>query len=74
MMFKLLVIVIFVNCAFGANVLYVAPMASPSHYVWNRALALGLVAKGHNVTLIGPDLDKNKIQNYTTILLEGKKT
>ncbi|RZB39172.1 UDPGT domain containing protein [Asbolus verrucosus] len=47
-------------------------MASPSHHIWNRALAFGLANKGHNVTHIGPDEDKVvKPQNYTHILLEG---
>ncbi|RZC40275.1 UDP-glucuronosyltransferase 2B17-like, partial [Asbolus verrucosus] len=45
---------------------------SPSHHIWNRALAFGLTNKGHNVTYIGPDEDEvPKPQNYTHILLEG---
>jgi glucuronosyltransferase len=68
----LLLTLVSVNCCIGSNILFVSPVPSPSHHIWNRALAFGLVNKGHNVTLIGPDQDKvPKPANYTHILLEG---
>jgi hypothetical protein len=56
----------------GFNILYVAAVASPSHHIWNRALAFELANRGHNVTHIGPDQDDvPKPHNYSHILLEG---
>ncbi|XP_068907603.1 UDP-glycosyltransferase UGT5-like [Tenebrio molitor] len=58
--------------AFGSNILYAAAVASPSHHIWNRALAFELANRGHNVTHIGPDQDDvTKPLNYSHILLEG---
>jgi hypothetical protein len=58
--------------AFGSNILYAAAVASPSHHIWNRALAFELANRGHNVTHIGPDQDDvPKPLNYSHILLEG---
>ncbi|XP_031329149.1 UDP-glucuronosyltransferase 2B7-like [Photinus pyralis] len=55
-----------------ANILYVAPIASPSLQRWNRALAMGLRNRGHNVTMLSHDAEKGPpIQNFTLILLEG---
>lgn len=60
------------NSVFSANILYIAPVASPSHHVWNRVLAFGLIERGHNVTMLTHDAEKHPLpNNFTFILLEG---
>lgn len=70
-MYKTFLFCLSVKCVLTANILFISPMPSPSHHIWNRALAFGLVEKGHNVTLIGPDKDKVLPKNYTHIYVEG---
>ncbi|XP_015837439.2 UDP-glycosyltransferase UGT5 [Tribolium castaneum] len=71
-MYKILLLcLISAKCALSANILYVSPISSHSHHIWNRALAFGLVEKGHHVTLIGPDKDKVQPKNYSHIYIEG---
>ncbi|EFA05873.2 UDP-glucuronosyltransferase 2B31-like Protein [Tribolium castaneum] len=70
-MYKVFIFCLSVKCVLSANILYVSPIPSPSHHIWNRALALGLVNKGHSVTLIGPDKDKVHPKNYSHIYMEG---
>lgn len=55
--------------AFGANVLYINGVASPSHHIFNRALAVGLAAK-HNVTFVSADTSKTPVANLHYIHLE----
>ncbi|KAF2888742.1 hypothetical protein ILUMI_17431, partial [Ignelater luminosus] len=66
------VCIILLKTVLGANILYVAPLASHSHYLWNKALSLALVERGHNVTLVTHDTEKNATpENFTVITLEG---
>lgn len=80
-----------VKYAFGANILYLCALPSPSHQIWyilrwillanaknhitflyrNIALANGLAARGHNITIISPDIDKNPPKGVHHIYLEG---
>ncbi|KAK4883896.1 hypothetical protein RN001_000167 [Aquatica leii] len=56
---------------YSANILYIAPLGSPSHYLWNKVLALELVATGHNVTMLTHDYEKKDVlTNYTVITIE----
>ncbi|KAF5282558.1 hypothetical protein FQA39_LY04965 [Lamprigera yunnana] len=64
-------ILFLINCVFGANILYISPVASRSHHIWNRVLALHLNMKGHNVTMLSHDDENVKPTNFTIILLEG---
>lgn len=58
--------------ALGENILFIATMPSPSHHIFNRALAYGLVHKGHNVTYLSAENDKSeKPKNFTFLLQEG---
>ncbi|KAF5280903.1 hypothetical protein FQR65_LT03052 [Abscondita terminalis] len=62
----------FLQYAYCANILYVAPVASPSLQRWNRALAMGLRDRGHNITMLTHDVEKDPVpKNFTIILLEG---
>lgn len=64
---------IFLQTVLGANILHIAPVASPSHYLWNKVIALALVERGHSVTIVTHDTEKNVTpENYTVITLEGK--
>lgn len=47
----------------GANILYLNDIASPSHHIWNSAIVNALAARGHNITYMSPDLDKNPPKN-----------
>lgn len=40
-----------------ANILYLSPLASPSHHIWNRVIINALASRGHNVTVLSPDFD-----------------
>ncbi|XP_063915087.1 UDP-glucosyltransferase 2-like [Zophobas morio] len=63
---------LFIKSALSANILVVAPLPSPSHYIWNSALAYGLVNKNHNVTVVTSDKDDSpRPKNLHHILLEG---
>ncbi|KAF2886449.1 hypothetical protein ILUMI_19724 [Ignelater luminosus] len=67
-----LIVAFIANSVFSANILYVTPVASPSHHVWNRVLAFGLIERGHNVTMLTHDAEKDPLpKNFTIILLEG---
>ncbi|KAJ8951902.1 hypothetical protein NQ318_019881 [Aromia moschata] len=60
------------TCAFAANILLAYDLPSPSHQIWNYALAEGLIAKGHNVTMLGPFTDRGKSSDkYHPLMVEG---
>lgn len=64
-------ITFFVNCGFGANILYMDTLFSPSHHIWNSAIALELTSRGHNVTILTHHEKPSEVTNYTVISLEG---
>ena len=53
-----------------AKILGLMPIPSPSHRIWNRALMLALVARGHQVTVLSPDPEKQPVVNHTDIVIE----
>ncbi|XP_063703722.1 UDP-glucosyltransferase 2-like [Culicoides brevitarsis] len=55
----------------GANILFMAPLASPSHHNWNRNLYVEMAKRGHNVTVLSVDKDKEPTKNLHYILMEG---
>lgn len=70
---KLLLVVLIIKNVLSANILYVSPIASPSHHIWNKALAFGLLEKGHNVTMITHETEKGPLpKNFTILTMEGK--
>ncbi|EAT33348.1 AAEL014371-PA [Aedes aegypti] len=62
-----------VICSFthAANILYIDGVASPSHFIWHKALINGLAAKGHNVTALSVDVEENAPMNVSYIKMEG---
>jgi glucuronosyltransferase len=45
-------------------------LSSPSHFIFNNALAKGLAARGHNLTIVSPDIEKKPVVNIHYIHLE----
>ncbi|GLG97712.1 UDP-glucuronosyltransferase, partial [Gryllus bimaculatus] len=60
-----------VTNVYAANILALVVTPSPSHHIWNRALTLELAHRGHHVTVVTPDPEKQKYPNYTEIIIEG---
>ncbi|XP_065161652.1 UDP-glucosyltransferase 2-like [Atheta coriaria] len=54
-----------------ANILMMATLMSHSHHFWNEAIAIGLVDKGHNVTVLSHDYTQIKRDNFTVITIDG---
>lgn len=67
-------LLIFIFCSFshtfGANILFLNGVASPSHHIYNRALVVGLADKGHNVTFVSVDISTKQVPNIHYIHLE----
>ncbi|KAJ9584270.1 hypothetical protein L9F63_021392 [Diploptera punctata] len=59
------------NNILGANILALMPLPSASHHIWNRALTLALASRGHHITILTADTEKELPSNYTEILIEG---
>ena len=57
--------------SYCVNILYLHTLLSPSHHLWNSALAKELARNGYNVTFLSVDPPKEKIENLHYIVLEG---
>lgn len=68
---KHFILIFLVGQVFGANILYLHSVLSPSHHIWNSALAKGLVKAGHNVTFLSTDKPKGETKNLHYIVFEG---
>lgn len=60
-----------VSQAYGANILFLFPLPSPSHKTPIKVLGEALVKRGHSVTLVSPYTLKVKSENFTEIILSG---
>lgn len=56
---------------FTANILYLNPITSKSHHLWNKVLIKGLAGNGHNITMVSVDDDENPPSNVHYIYLEA---
>lgn len=54
----------------AAKILGLMSTPSPSHHIWNRALMLALAARGHQVTVLSPNPEKQPVANHTDIVIE----
>lgn len=70
MFLKVLILHALLNPVFGANILFLNAVASPSHHIYNRALVIALADKGHNITFVSVDVSKESHQNVHYIQLE----
>lgn len=70
--FKFVLLLLFSLIEFiaSANILFLNGVPSPSHHIFNRALVIGLVKEGHNVTYLSADVEHKKMQNLHFIHLE----
>ncbi|CAG9802034.1 unnamed protein product [Chironomus riparius] len=61
-----------INCSASlhSNILFLSGVPSPSHYIYNKALAEALALRGHNVTFVSPDVSNKVIQNFHYIHLD----
>lgn len=73
-MFKSLSFFLLYNCLFinAAEILYISVLPSPSHHIFNSAICNELANRGHNVTVISPDLDKNPPAGVHYIHMENQ--
>ncbi|XP_053687396.1 UDP-glucosyltransferase 2-like [Sabethes cyaneus] len=70
LVYVLLIATQLVNTVFGANILCLFGVASPSHHIWNRAIVDALAAKGHNLTILSADVEKDSPANVHYVELE----
>ena len=75
-MLKRLSVALVLNVLFvrAANILFIASLPSPSHHIWNGAVVNELARRGHNITVISPDIDKNPPPGVHYILIEDQYT
>ncbi|PSN39981.1 hypothetical protein C0J52_20368, partial [Blattella germanica] len=60
-------LLLFLSCANAAKILGIFPIPSFSHQKLYQNIMKALVAKGHEVTVIGTDPLKEPIENYTEV-------
>ncbi|XP_028171301.1 UDP-glucuronosyltransferase 2B20-like [Ostrinia furnacalis] len=66
-------VVILSICSECANILYVVPFTSRSHYIMLKPIGLELAKRGHNVTVItGHKTDVN-LTNYHQVMVDDKE-
>lgn len=53
------------------KVLEIFMVHCPSHYMIGSSLMKGLIADGHEVTMISPFKEKKTFENHTEIYLDG---
>lgn len=70
-LYPLLVCLASVYLIDAANVLVIFPVPSFSHQILGNELVKALIKKGHHVTMASPYHMKEKLENYTEIVLEG---
>ncbi|XP_045536656.1 UDP-glycosyltransferase UGT5 [Papilio machaon] len=63
----------FFDSCLCANILYVVPFTSTSHYIMLRQIGLELARRGHNVTVITANKENNPPKNYHEVMVDDKK-
>ncbi|XP_013164469.1 PREDICTED: UDP-glucuronosyltransferase [Papilio xuthus] len=63
----------FLESCLCANILYVVPFTSTSHYIMLRQIGLELARRGHNVTAITANKEKTPPDNYHEVMVDDKK-
>ncbi|XP_026734627.1 UDP-glucuronosyltransferase 2B31-like [Trichoplusia ni] len=61
------------NWCESANILYVVPFTSKSHYIMLKPIGLELARRGHNVTVITGHRDPNPPPNYRQVMVDEKE-
>lgn len=65
-----LVIFLSIQLVASSNILFISPVPSPSHHIFNRVLAVGLAEKGHNVTFLSANLHAKPTKNVHYLHLD----
>jgi glucuronosyltransferase len=68
---KLFAVILIASQGHCVNILYLHGILSPSHHIWNSALARGLANRGHNITFLSTDPQKSVVENVHYIDLEN---
>ncbi|XP_053609831.1 UDP-glycosyltransferase UGT5-like [Plodia interpunctella] len=68
----LLMVVLATFCD-AANILYVIPFTSKSHYIYLRPIGLELAQRGHNVTVITAYKENNHSDTYHQVMVDKKE-
>ncbi|KAG5667689.1 hypothetical protein PVAND_015661 [Polypedilum vanderplanki] len=68
---QIIPVFLIVSQGYCVNILYMHDVFSPSHHIWNNALARGLAARGYNVTFLSTDPPKSNTQNLHYIVIEN---
>lgn len=69
---KAFIFLVFITTSKSANILFLH-LFSPSHHIWNRALAKGLALAGHNATFLSVDPPAEEVENLHYIFLKGSR-
>lgn len=63
-------IAVLLSAVDSANVLFLLPVPSPSHRLWNNVLIEGLQERGHNLTVLTVEYERSR-PNVTFIYMES---
>ncbi|XP_071447734.1 UDP-glycosyltransferase UGT5-like [Hetaerina americana] len=55
----------------SGRILAIIPSPYPSHQIWNRALITALLERGHNMTILSPEVEPESNSNKKEIPLKG---
>ncbi|XP_050682127.1 UDP-glycosyltransferase UGT5-like [Leptidea sinapis] len=66
-------LIMITKCCECANILYVIPFTSKSHYILLSPIGLELARRGHNVTVITANREHNPPSNYHQIMVDDVK-
>uniref|UniRef100_A0A1B0CVV0 UDP-glucuronosyltransferase n=1 Tax=Lutzomyia longipalpis TaxID=7200 RepID=A0A1B0CVV0_LUTLO len=65
------IFLLFLPCVVNsANILVLETIASPSHHIWIRTLSTALAERGHNVTSLSADIEKETPENLLYLHLD----
>lgn len=62
--------VLFLGIVDSANILFLLPVPSPSHRLWNNVLIESLAERGHNLTVLSVEYERSRA-NVTFIYMEN---
>ncbi|XP_040171490.1 UDP-glucosyltransferase 2-like [Anopheles arabiensis] len=65
------VVLVLAGVSQAANILFMSGVPSPSHYIWLRPLMYEMGRRGHNVTVLSADIEKQPPANVTYVHLEN---
>ncbi|CAG9803019.1 unnamed protein product [Chironomus riparius] len=66
---SIILLISFLAIANAANILYISNVPSPSHFIWCKAILHSLHERGHNLTVLSPDVEESK-PNLTFLHLD----